>query len=824
METLQPGKRIDGYVIQRKIGTGGMGLVFEAIEERTGRKVALKISRFEGEGSESREKALQREMKALSRLMHPNITTLYRAGYFEQRFTFLAVEYVEGKNLRQFIREKRLGEKEILDLFLQLVEAVAYIQSKGIQHLDLKPSNVLVNEEGKVKLLDFGLSKLQHMGLDGDIQVLGDGEDPHQRVTGTFPYLAPEQLEGVVQDLGTETDVYQLGFILYELLLGQRPIEYLEGGRREMVQKIRDGSFLPPRRLKRTFSRDLEAIILKCMSLDPKDRYTGAAVLLQDLRAYLDGYPVQALSPSLGDFLGKYILRNRRKVLFWASLVLVSLVLGGFSFLSMVGERRAKERADGLERSLQITADAIENLGPGGRNGRAKVMAGVLRGVSEALNKEVGKGEIQPEQEARLRAMLGRHYTKIGMHKKALPQLERALQLRRALFGGRPHVELAQSLRDLAFLHHAMGHFAQSEPLHREALSMRLALFPEASGPVCQSKEELAELLIARGRPAEAQGLLRDRLFQIEQSPGGGVYFLRLLRDLLQLSLGQGKFEEVPDLLQRGQAYLDHNPQEVPAKERYRFLRIKAKALAMIGKKQESLVLLERLEPFCKSVFGDQSEEMVQLLAMEGALADFFPEGKVPLEKTKLAVELGTKLYGKRHAMTLAFRQTLCRNLIANGFKAEGKRELLELLRDYRESDCVGNVDQMRFILRASWCLMGIGEDARAESLLKEIRPFFLQEGAVDLSSRIFFHEAQARLLFRKRKYRAVLEEAQRGLALVGRTESPRLGLWLMGQKSVAYKYLGKPELAKKVLEEARQLCKKLGRSPLSTDTWERDW
>jgi serine/threonine-protein kinase len=819
VETLQPGTRIDDYVIQRKVGIGGMGIVFEALEDRTSRPVALKISRFQRRDSEHRDRALQREMKALSKLIHPNIATLYRAGYFEKKYTFLAMEFVSGKNLRLFIRERAFGLREVLRLFLQLLEAVAFIQSKGILHLDLKPSNILVDRDGRVKLLDFGLSKLQDLGRETKVpnpeETWGRGE----KLNGTLPYLAPEQIESEAQT-STRTDVYQLGVILYEILLGRKPFPWRDVRRLEVTRRITEGSFCKPRELQKGFPLDLELIILKSMAKNPMERYSGAAGFKKDLESYLSGFPVSAKEPTLFDFFGKFLKRNQRMALFFLFLFVLFGVLAGFSVDSYYRERRARERAVGLERSVKITTDAIENLGPAGSPGRAKVMAAALAGIGNALDQDVRRGDLPPEQEARLRAMLGRHYTKIGFHKKALPQLERALSLRRKLFGVKPHKDLAQSLRDLAFLHHAMSSFEKSEPLHREALAMRLGLFPEASRLVCQSKEELAELLVARGRPEEALGLLRKGLFQLEQSPGGGPFFLRQLRNLARLTLDQGDSVKALDLLKRGRAYLERNPQDVSEKDRFYFLRVLIKALCVSGKAKEAIAVFERVEPLCKSIFGGESEQFAQLLGLRAMFSFPKVKGGKSLNKARQAVELGIKIYGRKHAITLSLRMNLFRQLILLGFLEEGKEKLLALLEDYQAKNGVGKADRNRFFLTASSSFLDLGELKKASKLLSQVRPFFLRDGVVDIPSRIFYHECQARALYQASQYSEALAEGERGLVLVRRLKAPRLSIGLLGGMSLIHKAMEHPQEAKAFLERQKTLCLRFGLPISSLSSW----
>jgi len=230
---LQPGELVEHFKIVRMVGRGGMGEVYLARDMRLGRKVALKVVHRAALGDEASIVRFFHEAKVTARFSHPHIVTVYGVGEHEGQ-PFVALEYLEGQTLRERLEQGRLGLGETLRIGLAIAEALAEAHAHGILHRDLKPGNIVLPRDGRLRVVDFGLAKSVHAGRAADSSVVNtiDPEDSgalelsrlqtmKSGISGTPPYMSPEQWDGI--DVGGATDVWALGVILYELLCGMRP-------------------------------------------------------------------------------------------------------------------------------------------------------------------------------------------------------------------------------------------------------------------------------------------------------------------------------------------------------------------------------------------------------------------------------------------------------------------------------------------------------------------------------------------------------------------------------------------------------------------------
>jgi len=319
---LKPGARVGPYELIRILGAGGMAEVWLArrADGAFKREVALKLPMLaRAQTGLAARFALERDI--LASLEQPYIARLYDAGVDPQGLPYLAMEYVQGAPLTDWCDAQRLGIRERLALFLQVLEAVQYAHEKKVIHRDLKPSNILVTESGQVRLLDFGVAKL----LEGE----ATGQPALTSVYGralTPDYASPELLRG--DPIDARSDVYSLGVLLYELLAGTRPYRLKSAAsiglldhaigtievKRPSVQLEETSAndrAMTVERLARNLSGDLDAVALKALAKDPAQRYSSAAALAEDLRRYLDGKPIRARPPRVAYRLGKLALRNR---------------------------------------------------------------------------------------------------------------------------------------------------------------------------------------------------------------------------------------------------------------------------------------------------------------------------------------------------------------------------------------------------------------------------------------------------------------------------------------------------------------------------------
>ncbi len=268
------GQTLGHYRVVEKIGEGGMGVVYRARDERLDRDVALKVLPAGTLANEGARGRFRKEAFALSKLNHPNIETIHDFDA-QEGVDFLVMEYVPGVTLSEKVTSGPLPEKETSHLGRELAQGLAAAHEQGVVHRDLKPGNLRLTPDGRLKILDFGLAKLLRPATETDTtESLSDS----RAVAGTLPYMSPEQLRGESAD--AKSDIYAAGAVLYEIATGQRP--FREALTSRLTDAILHQAPVSPRALNARLSPELERIILKALDKEPEWRYQSARELLVD--------------------------------------------------------------------------------------------------------------------------------------------------------------------------------------------------------------------------------------------------------------------------------------------------------------------------------------------------------------------------------------------------------------------------------------------------------------------------------------------------------------------------------------------------------------
>jgi serine/threonine protein kinase/tetratricopeptide (TPR) repeat protein len=518
------GQILGAYRLISLIGQGGMGSVWlaERCDGRFEGRAAVKLLNVALVGRAGEER-FRREGNFLAKVTHPHIARLIDAGMSPIGQPYLVLEYVEGQTVERYCDEHALGVEARIQLFLDVLEAVAHAHANLIVHRDIKPANVLVSADGQAKLLDFGIAKL----LDDEGQWSGSRAGEMSALTReagpvlTPDFAAPEQLaHGAVT---TATDVYALGVLLYVLLTGQHPVG---AAARSPITLIRAIVEAEPRRmsdavvgrtdaadalsrhaarcgmtvtrLRRALQGDLDTIVAKALKKNASERYISVTALADDLRRFLRREPISARPDTLRYRAARFLMRHTGGV---AAAVVAAVLLAAFAGfhttrLATERDRAQREAAKAAKVSEALTgllmgADPITNRAP--RNGLT--VRGLLDAGAERVQKELAG---QPEAQAEIFTVLGRLYRRYGVYDKAQHFLQQALVSGEKAFG-KEHVNLAQTLNDLGALQSDKGDYVTAERTLEQALNMRRKLLGA-------EHEHLAVTLVELGRMYQDQG------------------------------------------------------------------------------------------------------------------------------------------------------------------------------------------------------------------------------------------------------------------------------------------------------------------------------
>jgi serine/threonine-protein kinase len=501
--------RIGAYLTQEAIGHGGMGAVFRAVRADGAfeQEVAIKVVPFDMETPEVRARFLA-ERQLLARLEHPYVARLLDGGFTAEGRPFFAMELVRGQPITEYCEVHSLSLEKRLRLFVRVTEAVSYLHQNLVVHRDLKPSNILVGEDGRPKILDFGIAKL-----------LGGADER----TGTAlqwmtpGYAAPEQRTGAA--ITTATDVYALGVILYELLTG---------GRLHPPGAVPTGDVPEPpsRRLRsqapgakgsraplswRRVAGDLDNICLKALQQEPERRYASADRLREDIERHLAGMPVLARGATWGYYLRKFAARHRGKIGVAAAMLALVVV----AFVRERGLRQESEsaRAQAQQEAARATAvseflkEVFTSVHPDKAQGRRVTVEDVLEQAARRLDQ--GRALLaQPSVEAAVRLVLGSAYLGIARPREAKVHIERALALGRAA-DGEEHPNTVDALEALGFWHYMQQRFREAEALLRRVVELRRRIQGEEHVRTLTAMGHLASALWGQGRLAEVEPLDR---------------------------------------------------------------------------------------------------------------------------------------------------------------------------------------------------------------------------------------------------------------------------------------------------------------------------
>lgn len=748
----------------RILGSGGMGTVYEAIQENPRRKVALKILR-EGIADGETVKRFQYESRILARLSHPGIAQIYQAGTFEREeksVPYFAMEYIENAlPITQYSLEKNLSLEEKLVLFGRILEAVQHGHQKGVVHRDLKPDNLLVDGNGHPRIIDFGVART----TDPDRTITMPGN-----LIGTVQYMSPEQVDARQVDIDIRSDVYSLGIILYELLANRLPYDIR---RSPLVAAVDTILRVPHQKLSLASSRlrgDLETIVDKSLEKDRSRRYQSTAELRQDLENFRTGRPISARPPSVTYQLKVFARRHKALAATTASIALALCWATAFStaqFFSAeaareealvsldIAETRTEEaeraqtqaqrakRAESQQRERaekeRDRAVAAENLSakrraevettnhfletmltavqPDHAQGEEVTVQEVLDAAARKIERDT---ETSPLLRASLHHTIGNCYQSLGNYETAAGHLEQALALRTAHFGP----EAPATLKSKGSLGDNLR-FRQRYDLARQALLETLEGQRRVLGDddldTLTTVNSLALLHHDQAQYPEAERLYRKALDTCrsvhgEESP----LALLVANNLASLHLDRLRYLEAEESLRtlletRRRVSGETHPETITC------LNNLGLVLRHQGKIEEALPYYREATEKAKLVWGLDHANTIAAL---GGLA-YVTRNEYGLEKSEETLRdvlaRGERVLGPDHAQTLHLKNNLIHVLLERDETEEARKLCLEMVESRRRGQGDLHPDTLTSIIHFGTFLKAEGNFAEFENLLAEL-------------------------------------------------------------------------------------------------------
>ncbi|MHC5064570.1 MAG: tetratricopeptide repeat protein [Planctomycetota bacterium] len=727
---------IGAYRILERIGSGGMGVVYEAQQENPSRRVALKVLR-PGLATPSLLRRFEHEAHVLGWLDHPGIARIFEAGTATTEQgpqPFFAMELVRGEPATQHAEHMQLGLRERLELIARIADAVHHAHQKGVIHRDLKPGNVLVDESGQPKVLDFGIARVTDSDLDVTTMQTRTGE-----LIGTLAYMSPEQLEGDPSAIDLRSDIYALGALAYQLLVGHLPIEVGGMSAAAAILAVSEKEPRPLADTDRGLRGDVDTIIQKALEKDRERRYASMDEFAADIRRFLADEPIVARPPSSLYQLRKFSRRNRLLVGGLATLIVVlSAGIIGTSVYALRAEERSVEAVqqatrassvnDFLNEELLAAADPTEYSNPD------LTVREVLDRAYEKL--VAGRFSDQPLVRASVLETIGRSYLSLSNFERAEKSLLEAAELYEEELGARHENTLIAGLGLADTLHH-QERFAEVEPMYVELRAELVEVLGEDHESVLDCTSNLALACDSLGdyeRAIELNNWILDKTGR--DADRASTDTLHTMKNLALVYTHKEELVEAQKLYEdtvRGFERL-HGPDHLlTARARAALGGVHYKA----GRYQQALDLYEPAVAVMEEVIGDHHDDYLtnatNLALCYNALNRF--DQSEPL--LTHIYEASVELYGERSKATLLALLNLCAIYVNTGRNAEAAPLLEIALEGQRELLGDGHEETMLTMNGLGISYSRLGRDEEAEELFREVLVLRREHSGPDNSATI---------------------------------------------------------------------------------------
>ena len=664
---FQPGDLVGDCKIVRFLAEGGMGRVYEARQQRPNRSVAVKLIR----PHRLTQAAIHRfsyEAEVLGQLQHPSIAQIFSAGIEKresEEIPFLIMEFVpDSLPITSYASVHNLAIGERINLFLEACEGLAYAHRNGVLHRDLKPKNVIVGDTGAVKVIDFGVARIVRGGNGLPANDTATGE-----LVGTLQAMSPEQVSATASEIGTPTDVYALGLILYELLANRRAYDCNSESLEAVIKRIQ--KFNPPalNTLVPGISRDLSMIVATCLRKDPKERYQSAGDLAADLNRYLEGSPIRARDPSLVDSLRYWCKRNR--LVMTGMALLAGVLIVSVVTITLFALRAEKSRVAAIEERNRVSVmldfflDAFRASSP--------ELQGPDTQLRDVLETAVENAEVafasDPRSLAEVQLTLGQtlqSLSALDAANMAIESAERSVVSLNWPDDGQPQIT-AKVLFERAKLELVRGNYAEAQAVLATGIRQAYATDPRASLYADGLALE-ASIYFQLDDLDEAEKALRKSLALMEEAgDDGDDYSDRLIFLANILFSTRARFQEAEAVVERivGLEEKRHGP------EHPRVARALQQLARMYSARVETALsvepLLRHAAELIEKAYGPEhpaTASAIAKLAESLIRSDHLDEARQLIERS---LAICQKHFGEQHDKTAAAIR-----LLANWYAAGG--------------------------------------------------------------------------------------------------------------------------------------------------------
>lgn len=559
----EPRDAIGPYKLIRKIGEGGMGQVWLAEQsEPIHRQVALKLIRS-GVFDDGHRRRFQAERQSLALMDHPAIAKVFDASTTAEGQPYFVMEYVPGEPITAYCDRKKLSIPERLELFIKICKGVQHAHQKAIIHRDLKPANILVVEiDGKPapRIIDFGLAKTIEPFAPGESIFPGAWA-----IAGTPGYISPEQAVG--GDIDTRTDVYSLGVILYELLVGSLPFDSEKWRKQpldEVLRQLREQDLprpstrisaernlstvsaplrsIEPKQLRKLLRGDLDSIAMKALEKDRVRRYGTPSELAADIKRYLSHEPVLASVASVGYRARKYVRRHRVAVAV-ASVFVV--LLAAFAVVQTVQLRSITHERDRANRITDFMTNMFKVSDPGQARGNQVTAREILDKAASQIDSGLMH---EPDLQTQMMMVMGQVYANLGLYDRAEALFRKAADVRLNRLGPENDLTL-KSQAAIGWMLYRRGRYYDAEALLRRVLDVRMRRYGVKNADTLVTMSNLGVVLSQEGHNAEAESLERRVLdFRRRTLGDSDPNTLEAMNHLGYVLLNEGKWAEAESL------------------------------------------------------------------------------------------------------------------------------------------------------------------------------------------------------------------------------------------------------------------------------------